>query len=165
MIDISIPAEPGQKAQPSHSLGIQLAGRIKAVFPAFGIVLFSAYEDRGGEVLELIQEGSRGSAYKLKGCQPAALRAALRGVIAGQVIVDPDDECPLLAEHLVQQLSPEDSPTLKPPSVCWANSPRASVRWRTGSPRRIAMKGLLNRSRLNRSRSKTTSVAFTISWG
>lgn len=111
VIDISIPAEPDQKARPSHSLGIQLTGRIKARFPAFGIVLFSAYEDRGSEVLDLIQEGSRGIAYKLKGCQPAALLTALRGVMAGQVIVDPDViNVHSLAEHLVQQLSPEEQP-------------------------------------------------------
>lgn len=111
VIDISIPAEPGQKAQPSDSLGIHLAGRIKAEFPAFGIVFFSAYEDRGSEVLDLIQEGSRGIAYKLKGCQPAALLTALRGVMAGQVIVDPDvTNAHSLAEHLIQQLSPEEQP-------------------------------------------------------
>lgn len=111
VIDISIPAEPGQKAQSSQSLGIRLAGRIKTAFPAFGIVLFSAYEDRGSEVLELIQEGSRGVAYKLKGCQPAALLAALRGVMAGQVIVDPDvTDTHSLAERLAQKLSPEERP-------------------------------------------------------
>lgn len=109
VIDISIPAEPGQKTQPSHSLGIHLAGRIKAAYPAFGIVLFSAYEDRGVEVLKLIQEGGRGVAYKLKGCQPAALLVALRGVMAGQVIIDPEvTNAHSLAEQLVQRLTPEE---------------------------------------------------------
>lgn len=111
VIDISIPAEPGQKAQPIHSLGIYLAGQIKAAYPTFGIVLFSAYEDRGAEVLELIQEGRRGVAYKLKGCQPAALLAALRGVIAGQVIIDPDvTNVRSLADRLVGRLTLEERP-------------------------------------------------------
>jgi DNA-binding NarL/FixJ family response regulator len=109
VVDISLPAEPGQKAQPNCSVGIQLAGRIKDADPAFGIVLFSAYEDRGAEVLELIQEGRRGIAYKLKGCQPAALLAALRGVMAGQVIIDPEvTNVHSLADRLAQCLAPEE---------------------------------------------------------
>lgn len=111
VVDISIPAEPSQKAQPGYSVGIQLAGRIKDAYPAFGVVLFSAYEDRGAEVLDLIQEGCRGIAYKLKGCQPAALLATLRGVMAGQVIIDPEvTNTHSLAEQLVQRLSPEEQP-------------------------------------------------------
>jgi len=109
VIDISLPAEPGFKAQPSYSVGIQLAAQIKEAYPAFGIVLFSAYEDRGAEVLELIQEGRRGVAYKLKGCQPAALLAALRGVMAGQVVIDPDvTNVHSLADRLFQRLAPEE---------------------------------------------------------
>jgi DNA-binding NarL/FixJ family response regulator len=111
VIDISLPAEPGLKAQPAYSAGIQLAGRIKEVYPAFGIVLFSAYEDRGAEVLNLIQAGRRGLAYKLKGCQPAALLAALRGVMAGQVIIDSDvTNIHSLADRLVARLTPEERP-------------------------------------------------------
>lgn len=111
VIDISLPAEPGQKALPGYSVGIQLATQIKEAYPAFGIVLFSAYEDRGAEVLGLIQEGRRGIAYKLKGCQPAALLAALRRVMAGQVIIDPDvTNVHSLADRLVARLTPEERP-------------------------------------------------------
>jgi len=111
VVDISLPAEPNQKAQPGYSVGIQLAGRIKDAYPAFGVVLFSAYEDRGAEVLELIQEGCRGVAYKLKGCQPATLLATLRGVMAGQVIIDPEvTNIRSLADRLVGRLTPDERP-------------------------------------------------------
>lgn len=111
VIDISLPDEPGQKAQPGRSVGVQLAGRIKEARPAFGVVLFSAYEDRGAEVLELIGEGRRGLAYKLKGCQPTALLAALRGVMAGQVIIDPEvTDVRSLADRLMSRLTPEERP-------------------------------------------------------
>lgn len=118
VVDISLPAEPGQKAQTGYSAGIQLAGRIKDAYPAFGVVLFSAYEDRGAEVLNLIQEGRRGLAYKLKGCQPAALLAALRGVMAGQVIIDPDvTNVHSLADRLVARLTPEERPFVETAAV------------------------------------------------
>ena len=111
IIDISLPAEPGLKSQPGYSVGVQLAGRIKEAYPAFGVVLFSAYEDRGAEVLELIGEGRRGLAYKLKGCQPTALLAALRGVLAGQVIIDPEvTDIRSLADRLMSRLTPEERP-------------------------------------------------------
>jgi len=114
VIDISLPTEPGLKAQPANSAGIQLAARIKEADPAFGIVLFSAYEDRGAEVLELIQEGRRGLAYKLKGCQPAALLAALRGVMAGQVIIDPEViNVRSLSDRFMGRLTPEERPYIE----------------------------------------------------
>ncbi len=111
VIDISLPLEPSVKAQPGSSAGIELAGRIKAQLPAFGVVLFSAYEDRGGEVLELIEAGRRGLAYKLKGCQPAALLAALCGVMAGQVIIDPEvTSLRTLADQFLRRLAVEERP-------------------------------------------------------
>lgn len=55
-----------------------------------GIVLFSAYEDRGAEIWELIREGARGIAYMLKGSRPERLRQALEDTRAGHVILDGD---------------------------------------------------------------------------
>jgi len=111
IIDISIPSEPGQKAKPAQSLGIRLASRIKTVYPALGIVLFSAYEDRGAEVADLLQHGGRGIAYKLKGCQPSALLTALNSAMAGQVIIDPEvSNLRSLSDQLLQRLTPEEQP-------------------------------------------------------
>lgn len=109
VIDIAIPAAPGHKVQLNHSQGIRLVRQIKAADPAFGVVLFSAYEDRGGEIREMIGDGCRGIAYKLKGCRPAALLAALHAVMAGGVIIDDEvTNTHALAEQILRQLTPEE---------------------------------------------------------
>lgn len=77
-------------SHPRHSYGIGLARRIKAALPSLGIVLFSAYEDRGSDVREMVREGTRGLAYKLKGSQPTALLAAIQDVMAGRVVGEAD---------------------------------------------------------------------------
>src|SRR6266404_5759755 len=66
VIDIAMPARPGVRVRPNDSGGIRLARRIKEASPAVGIVIFSAYEDRGSDVLEMLRTGTRGLAYKLK---------------------------------------------------------------------------------------------------
>jgi CheY-like chemotaxis protein len=55
ILDIAIPQWPHQRAHPAHSTGIRLARRLKQHDPRIGIVLFSAYEDRGQEVLKLME--------------------------------------------------------------------------------------------------------------
>ena len=71
VLDIAIPQHPNQRAHSTHSTGIRLARRLKQHDPRIGIVLFSAYEDRGQEVLKLMEEvGTSGLAYVLKGCAP-----------------------------------------------------------------------------------------------
>jgi DNA-binding NarL/FixJ family response regulator len=73
------------------------------------VVLFSAYEDRGSEVLDLLRQGVRGLAYKVKGCPPETLLDAIREVRAGRVLIDSDVTSPLsLADALTAQLSPEE---------------------------------------------------------
>jgi two-component system nitrate/nitrite response regulator NarL len=75
-----------------------------------GIVLFSAYEDRGAEVLDMVREGTRGVAYKLKGARPDALLQAIQDVIAGRVVIDPEVHAnrPALADELLNRLSAEE---------------------------------------------------------
>jgi DNA-binding NarL/FixJ family response regulator len=55
-----------------------------------GVVLFSAYEDRGNDVFALVESGTRGLAYKLKGSPPSSLLAAIDDVLAGRVVIDPE---------------------------------------------------------------------------
>jgi len=62
VVDIVIPTEPEGVAQIGRSVGVGLARRLKALDPAMGVVIFSAYEDRGGEIWELIREDVRGVA-------------------------------------------------------------------------------------------------------
>jgi len=112
VVDISIPPDPDTPVRSEHSFGIHLAKRLKERQPALGIVLFSAYEDRGGEVLDMVREGVRGMAYKLKGSQPEALLLAIQDVIAGRVVIDSDVNAnrPQLADQLFGRLKPEEKP-------------------------------------------------------
>jgi DNA-binding NarL/FixJ family response regulator len=90
VIDIEIPPTPESRIGlfTGQSVGIRLANRLKQLNPALGIVFFSAYEDRGSEVWELIREAKRGMVYKLKGCKPAALLQAIFDAMAGHVFID-----------------------------------------------------------------------------
>jgi two-component system response regulator NreC len=110
ILDISMPARPGARVQTSEGVGVRLAKRIKQDYPAVGVVLFSAYEDRGSEVLEMLRAGVRGLAYKLKGCPPAALLATVDEVVAGRVIIDPEVHANQrgLADELLKRLTPEE---------------------------------------------------------
>ncbi len=110
VIDISIPPDGASPSKASNSFGIHLAQRIKKTYPAVGVVLFSAYGDRGSEILDMIREGTRGLAYKLKGNQPSALLAAIHEVMAGRVVIDPEVHAnrPGLAEELIKRLTPDE---------------------------------------------------------
>ncbi len=110
VIDISIPPDGASPSKASNSYGIHLAQRIKKAYPAVGVVLFSAYGDRGSDILDMIREGTRGLAYKLKGNQPSALLAAIHEVMAGRVVIDPEVHAnkPGLAEELIKRLTPDE---------------------------------------------------------
>ncbi len=110
VIDISIPPDSRSPSKASNSYGIRLANRIKQAYPAVGVVLFSAYGDRGSEIMDMIRDGTRGLAYKLKGNQPSALLAAIHEVMAGRVVIDPEVHANRqgLAEELVKRLTPDE---------------------------------------------------------
>ena len=109
VIDISIPPDPATPSWVQHSCGIDLARRLKQANPALGVVLFSAYEDRGREVLEMVRQNVRGLAYKLKGCPPKALLAAINDVQLGRVTIDPEVTAPfLLADEFMARLTAEE---------------------------------------------------------
>jgi two-component system, NarL family, response regulator NreC len=112
VVDICIPPAPGQPAISAHNRGVQLALRLKERYPAMGVVLFSAYEDRGREIFGLIQAGLRGFGYKLKGSQPRGLLTALHDVLAGRVVIDPEVQVNRrnLAGELSRRLMPDERP-------------------------------------------------------
>jgi DNA-binding NarL/FixJ family response regulator len=111
VIDISIPPNDHSPSLVGNSFGIHLAYRIKQVQPALGVALFSAYGDRGGEIFDMVREGIRGLAYKLKGCQPSALLATIHDVIAGRVVIDPEVHASQrgLADELLKRLTSDES--------------------------------------------------------
>lgn len=90
VIDIVIPPREGVATQTSQSFGLSLVRRLKEELPEMGIVVFSAYEDRGSEIWSLVRDGTRGIAYLLKGTRPARLLQHLEETRAGHVILDPD---------------------------------------------------------------------------
>ena len=110
VVDISIPPDSDTPVHSEHSYGIHLARKLKVNQPAMGVVLFSAYEDRGAEVLDMVREGVRGIAYKLKGSQPEALLQAIQDVMAGRVVIDPGVHAnrPELADQLFERLKSEE---------------------------------------------------------
>jgi len=111
VIDISIPPDSHSPSLVGNSFGIHLASQLKQTYPALGVVLFSAYGDRGGEIFEMVREGTRGLAYKLKGSQPSALLATIHDVIAGRVIIDAEVHANRrgLAEELLKHLTSDES--------------------------------------------------------
>jgi len=112
VVDIVIPTTPDGKAHTSQSVGLRLVRRLKELDPAMGIVIFSAYEDRGGEIWDLIRDGVRGVAYLLKGSRPERLLLALDDTRAGRVILDGEAGAnkPQLAAEIRARLSPAERP-------------------------------------------------------
>ncbi len=112
IIDISIPPDTHSPSRVDNSFGIHLANRLKAAYPALGVVLFSAYGDRGAEILDMVRQGTRGLAYKLKGSQPGALLSAVQDVIAGRVVIDPEVHANQrgLADELLKHLTADEGP-------------------------------------------------------
>ena len=62
--------------------------RLKAAYPAMGIVLLSAYEYYLDEVMAMLNTGMVGIAYKLKGRRSKLLLEAIYRVLEGHVEID-----------------------------------------------------------------------------
>lgn len=112
VIDIALPARAHTSVRPSDAAGLALARRLKETYPVLGIVLFSAYEDHGRDVFEMVRAGLRGLAYKLKGCHPSALIAAIDEVHLGRVVLDAEvhAERRQLVQELRARLTPDEAP-------------------------------------------------------
>lgn len=65
VIDIALPPTHFALQRAHSSCGIHLARRVKQAYPAVGVVLFSAHEDRGSEGLEMLRQRTRDLACKL----------------------------------------------------------------------------------------------------
>jgi DNA-binding NarL/FixJ family response regulator len=111
VVDIVIPDLPGGKAAPESTAGLRLARQLKQAYPEMGVVLFSAYREYRSVILEMIQDGVVGIAYKLKGCQAKDILHALNDTLAGRIVIDPEITAPRsLAVDLLNQLTPEERP-------------------------------------------------------
>ncbi len=111
VIDIVIPEMEAGRRNVRESVGIRLALRLRALYPQLPVILFSAYEDRGLEVAEMIRRNMRGFAYKLKGCAAAELRRVMRQVEAGQLVIDPEvTDISRLGEVALTAVTEEERP-------------------------------------------------------
>lgn len=110
VIDIVIPTHEGAVADLDESVGLELVARLKHLSPNMGIVVFSAYDDRGREVWSIVREGTRGLAYVLKGSRPERVLEALEQALLGNVHLDPNalTNTRRLEDEFVQQLQPEE---------------------------------------------------------
>lgn len=112
ILDIVIPARSDQPAISSQSNGLNVLRELKARDPALPVVVFSAHEDRGGEVWRLVRDGMRGVAYLLKGTRPERILQALESTAAGHVILEPDavTNPAHLVDEMRDRLTPEEAP-------------------------------------------------------
>ncbi len=109
VIDLSIPEQADMRARPSEAQGLILAQQIKQHRPQTAVVIFSAYEDRVAEVVQLMRQSHGGIAYILKGCAPEMLLSALQSTLGGQVMVDPEVSQPnRFAQLLLAQMEPDE---------------------------------------------------------
>jgi DNA-binding NarL/FixJ family response regulator len=90
IIDLILPEAAAGGRHRRRAAGVELARQLKADQPSLGIIFFSAYEDRGEEILSFIQEGWRGIVYKLKGSHPQSLLAAIQDARRGKISFDAD---------------------------------------------------------------------------
>jgi DNA-binding NarL/FixJ family response regulator len=112
VIDIVIPAAPGEKLLSNQSVGLNLVAQLKALDPALAVVVFSAYDDRSEEVRALTNGGLDGIAYLLKGVRPEYLLRALQETAAGlnPVVGDVASRRSRLVEEMLDQLTPAERP-------------------------------------------------------
>ncbi len=93
---------------PSHQMeGIDAAHRIRSAHPRIGVVVLSQYAE-ATYALELLGDGTAGLAYLLKERigDPSQLAHAVREVVRGGSVVDPDVVTLLLARTAHQRRSP-----------------------------------------------------------
>lgn len=112
IVDIVIPRRPGDMAALGESVGLELTRQLKGLDPSLGVVVFSAYDDRGREVWGFVRDGMRGLAYMLKGSRPEHVIDALEQALAGNVYLDPKalTNTRHLEDELLQQLSAAERP-------------------------------------------------------
>lgn len=90
-----------------HTEGIDAAHRIRAEQPDVGIVVLSQYAD-ATYAFELLRDGTAGLAYLLKERigDPAQLVSAVRQVVAGGSVIDPDVVASLVERSTQRDASP-----------------------------------------------------------
>lgn len=126
IIDIVIPAKPGDSARQGINEGIKLALQVKERYPHTGVIIFSAHSDRGEAIFDLVSSGTRGIAYLFKGIRPSALLQAIKDTQNGKVVLSPQDmDMGRLATALQTAVTPDERPWIeRAQSQCVHLTPR-----------------------------------------
>ncbi len=91
IVDLVIPPDGVTGRNLRHARhGLQLVRQLKEMSPGPGVVVFSAHEEHGKEILQLVSQGVRGIAYVLKGQPAGDLLLAIQGALAGEVHFAPE---------------------------------------------------------------------------
>ncbi len=115
IVDIVLSAQHNPRSVISRIEGIKLAQELKLTFPSMGVLIFSAFNDRGNEVLDLAADGIRGLAYLVKGTHPLKVLNALKEACTGQVILGPQvqNNANTLGHELWGKLTPDELPWIR----------------------------------------------------
>lgn len=115
IVDIVLSTHPQSRPEISRNEGIKLARELKLTFPSMGVLIFSAYKDRGNEVLDLAADGIRGLAYLVKGTHPLKVLNALLETCKGQVVLDSQiqNNADTLGHELWKKLTPDELPWIR----------------------------------------------------
>ncbi len=90
IVDIAIPSDEGNQAWPVTTEGLNLVRVLKQHDPKMGVIILSAYAEHLDAVMELLSDGVRGLAYRLKGRRSDDFFDLLQRVCDGKVEIDPE---------------------------------------------------------------------------
>lgn len=112
IVDIAIPADEGTQPWSMTTEGLSLVRVLKHHDPRMGVVILSAYAEHLDAVMDLLADGFRGLAYRLKGRRADDLFALLQRVCDGKVEIDPEVHRlqPDLGFVLSERLTPDEKP-------------------------------------------------------
>lgn len=111
ILELQVPRAAGARRERLAS-AFDLIRDMRMIAPGLAVVILTHDGGHLEGFLALMRAGVRGIAYKLKGLSAEQLAHTLGRIRAGQTEIDPDvvSQAHDLAEHLVQQLTPEEAP-------------------------------------------------------
>lgn len=112
IVDIAIPADDENQPWAMTTESLNLVRVLKHHDPRMGVVVLSAYAEHLDAVMDLLADGIRGLAYRLKGRRADDLFHLLQRVCDGKVEIDPEVHRlqPDLGFILSERLTPEEKP-------------------------------------------------------
>lgn len=112
VVDIAIPGDDGPQPWTMTTEGINLVRALKRRDPRLGVIILSAYAEHLDAMMDLLADGIRGLAYRLKGRRADDLFNLLQRVCDGKVEIDPEVHRlrPDVGVMLAERLSSDERP-------------------------------------------------------